>query len=283
MARTAATVLILWLCLPEVLLAGMVLEAGEIDSSKVRVGAFAEVVYGKGARDTVSGQWEKLDTASGYIKAVDAESLTLALKEGLGKKRIAFARIQTLLLAASSRDMAKLKKATGVELSFARIDDRNWRIYRKLISGALVGAGAGLAVASLVIARTDANGQEDELFGFYIGIKAAIYGGIAYVVGVPVGASRVDPHDRVIASLAGSLIGGGVAYGLTKRQRNLWPSVLICPPVGPLRCPSFYESLPRPAVSPSAWRLVPTGASPRSPRFDSEPADRCLTRQLRTC
>ena len=232
MARTAATVLILWLCLPEVLLAGMVLEAGEIDSSKVRVGAFAEVVYGKGARDTVSGQWEKLDTASGYIKAVDAESLTLALKEGLGKKRIAFARIQTLLLAASSRDMAKLKKATGVELSFARIDDRNWRIYRKLISGALVGAGAGLAVASLVIARTDANGQEDELFGFYIGIKAAIYGGIAYVVGVPVGASRVDPHDRVIASLAGSLIGGGVAYGLTKRQRNLWPSVLICPPVG---------------------------------------------------
>ena len=63
--------------------------AGEIDSSKVRVGVFAEVVYGKGARDPVSGDWEKLGRVSGYIKAVDAESLTLALRQGFGKKRIA--------------------------------------------------------------------------------------------------------------------------------------------------------------------------------------------------
>ncbi len=95
----------------------VVLEAGEIDSSKVRVGAFAEVVYGKGEQDPFSGQWEKLYTASGYIKAVDAEGLTLG--RGLWKERIAFARIQKLLLAASSRDMAKLKKATGVELPLA--------------------------------------------------------------------------------------------------------------------------------------------------------------------
>ena len=117
MARSAATVLILWLCLPEALQAGVVLEAGEIDSGKVRVGAFAEVVYGKGEQDPFSGQWEKLYTASGYIKAVDAEGLTLG--RGLWKERITFARIQKLLLAASSRDMAKLKKATGVELPLA--------------------------------------------------------------------------------------------------------------------------------------------------------------------
>ena len=208
MARSAATVLILWLCLPEVLLARVVLEAGEIDSGKVRVGVFAEVVYGKGTRDPVSGQWEKLTTASGYIKAVDAErltialgegalkeqiafariqkliiaepsrvvleageidsgkvrvgafaevvygkgkrdpvsgeweklarvsgyikavdaeSLTLALRQGLGKKRIAFARIQKLLLAKSSRDMERLRVTTDVELPIARTDAGSWR------------------------------------------------------------------------------------------------------------------------------------------------------------
>ncbi len=225
MARMAVIVLILGICLPEALQAGVVLEAGEIDSSKVRVGVFAEVVYGKGKRDPVSGEWEKLETASGYIKAVDAKSLTLALKEGLGKKRIAFARIQTLLLAASSRDMAKLKKATGVELSFARIDDRNWRIHRKLGAGALVGAG-------FVLLWDKANPQEGDLVGFAVAASAAIFGGIGYVIGVPVGVSRVDPHDRFIASLAGSLIGGGVGYHITRQEYKLWPSCLIFPLVG---------------------------------------------------
>ena len=125
MARSAATVLILWLCLPEALQAGVVLEAGEIDSSKVRVGAFAEVVYGKGARDPVSGKWEKLGRARGYIKAVDAEGLTLGGR--FRKKRIAFAHIQKLLLAKSSREMARLRVTTDMELPFARTDARSWR------------------------------------------------------------------------------------------------------------------------------------------------------------
>ena len=109
MARVAVIVLILGVCLPEVLPARVVLEAGEIDSGKVRVGVFAEVVYGKGKRDPVSGRWEKLDTASGYIKAVDAEHLTIVLRQGFGKKRIAFARIQKLILAESRREMGRLK------------------------------------------------------------------------------------------------------------------------------------------------------------------------------
>ena len=121
MARMAVIVLILGVCLPEALLAGVVLEGGEIDSGKVRVGAFAEVVYRKGKRDPVLGLWEKLVTARGYIKAVDAEGLTLG--GSFRKERIAFARIQMLLLAKSSREMAKLRKTTDMELPFAR----SWR------------------------------------------------------------------------------------------------------------------------------------------------------------
>ena len=124
MARIAVIVLILGVCLPEILLARMVLKAGEIDSGKVRVGIFAEVVYGKGARDPVSGQWEKLVTARGYIKAVDAEGLTLGGR--FRKKRIEFLRIQKLLLAKSSREMARLRRAIDMELPFASTDAESW-------------------------------------------------------------------------------------------------------------------------------------------------------------
>ena len=71
---------------PQALIAGEVLQTGEIDSSKVEVGAYAEVIYGKGEKVQVSGKWEKLDTVQGYIKAVDAESLTIGRRflEGSG-------------------------------------------------------------------------------------------------------------------------------------------------------------------------------------------------------
>ena len=61
MARIAVIVLILGVCLPEVLLARVVLEAGEIDSGKVRVGVFAEVVYGKGEAGSGLGAVGEVD------------------------------------------------------------------------------------------------------------------------------------------------------------------------------------------------------------------------------
>lgn len=48
MARIAAIVLVLGMCMPETLLAWVIFEAGEIDSSLVKPGAFVEVIYGKG-------------------------------------------------------------------------------------------------------------------------------------------------------------------------------------------------------------------------------------------
>ena len=66
MTHLTTIVLILGLCLPQALIAGEVLEAGEIDSSKVKVGAYAEIIYGTGEQDQVSGKWEKLDSVQGY-------------------------------------------------------------------------------------------------------------------------------------------------------------------------------------------------------------------------
>ena len=81
-------------------------EAGEIDSSTVKSGAFVEVVYGKGERDPVSGEWERLDTARGYIQAIDAERLVIG--ERFWKKEIELERIQKLTIPDTDREMGSV-------------------------------------------------------------------------------------------------------------------------------------------------------------------------------
>ncbi|MCY3868961.1 MAG: hypothetical protein OXG87_05340 [Gemmatimonadetes bacterium] len=121
MARIATIVLVLSVFLPQALLAGVVLKAGKIDSSNVEVGAYAEVIYGTGKRDQVSGKWEKLDTVEGYIKAVDQESLTIG--RGFWKEQITFERIQKLILAESYREIDRLKETTD-SLSVRKVNRR---------------------------------------------------------------------------------------------------------------------------------------------------------------
>ena len=151
MVRIATIILILSMCRPATLMAGIVLQAGEIDSSKVEVGAYAEVSYGTGERDTVSGVWEKLDTARGYVKAVDAESLTL--ERGF-RKQIAFERIQKLILAESSLEMDRLKKTTDILL---KKENKPRRIAGKLAGGVLGGVLGGIAggAAAMSIGNCD--------------------------------------------------------------------------------------------------------------------------------
>ena len=55
--------------------AEVALEAGEIDSSPVEMGAFVVVVYGREEQHPLSGTRARLDTARGYIKAVDQRRL----------------------------------------------------------------------------------------------------------------------------------------------------------------------------------------------------------------
>ena len=119
MVRIAAIILVLFM--PETILAGMILGAGEIDSSKVKVGVYAEVIYGTGERNPVSGKWEKLDTVEGYIKAVDQESLTIG--RGFWKEQITFERIQKLILAESYREIDRLKETTD-SLSVRKVNRR---------------------------------------------------------------------------------------------------------------------------------------------------------------
>ena len=228
MTHIAAIVLILGLCLPQTLLAGVVLQAGEIDSSKVKVGAYAEVIYGTG---------EKLSTARGYIQAVDAESLTIS--QGLGK-RIAFERIQQLILAESSFEMDRLKKTT--DILFVRKENKPRRIVGKLAGGVLGGTLIGLAVGSAAEKAGDCTGTFCGVGNF------VIVGWIGYLVGVPVGMSFFDPYDQFKYSLAGSLIGGAASLviftDVELAEEKLWPALFIGPLVGATIMSEFFRKPP---------------------------------------
>jgi len=213
---------------PQALIAGVVLEAGEIDSSQVKLGAYAEVIYGTGERDQVSGKWKKLDSAQGYIKAVDAESLTIG--RGLWKEQIAFKRIQKLIMAASNREMDRLKETTDT-LS-AKKENGKSRMIKKLGCGALAGFLSGIVGTGIAAAMGDCRSENMAC----LVAPFAIGGGIGWVVGVPVGVSLCDPHDQFKYSLAGSLIGSTVSLAVIKMDEktaeDLWPALVICPLIG---------------------------------------------------
>lgn len=117
-ARVAAIVLMLGWIMPESLRAGAVLEAGEIDSSTVKLGAFAVVIYGQGERQPVSeDNQERLVTARGYIQALDWEQgwLILAVDRDGWQERIAFDRIQRLVLIGPHPQRSASRDRTQAE------------------------------------------------------------------------------------------------------------------------------------------------------------------------
>lgn len=151
-------------------MAGVILEAGEIDSNKVKVGVYAEVIYGMGEQDQVSGKWEKLGTAQGYIKAVDQESLTIG--RGLWKEQIAFQRIQKLIMAASGREIDRLKETTNTPS--VRKENANLRMTKKLGCGALTGFLSGIVGTGIAAAMDDCHSQSKDIGCLILLVGAAI-------------------------------------------------------------------------------------------------------------
>ena len=218
----------------ETIRAQVVLEAGEIDSSTVEVGAFAVVVYGQRKPHPILKGWEKLVTTRGYVQAVDAEALTLALERNGRPQRIALERIQRLTLVGSpvqrwaNRDSTQVASGRTVrwlgetpDTLSVRTDGMGFgkRIAVKLIFGSFLGSASGLGLGNAL--DSDCTGCLDlgGVFGFFIG----------YTVGTAAGVSLVDSHDKFIASLLGSMVGVAGGYSLSEKTGDFWPFVVSSP------------------------------------------------------
>lgn len=160
---------------------GVVLEAGRIDSSTVEVGALAVVVYGQGERHPTSGTWAKLDTVRGYIAVPNS----------------------TLVEMARGGD-----RGTGMWIE----KNKNKRVARKLMSGTIMGSFVGLVGGMVAFSSADKDCPDADNSGEFLvlgcGVGEAIaLGSLGYTVGVAIGVSRVDPYDRFIPTLIGSVVG----------------------------------------------------------------------------
>ena len=230
--------------------ADAILAGGEINSSTVAVGAFVVVVYGQGEQHPTSGEWAKLDTARGYIKAVNQRRLIVGLEPDGWSKWIALEHTQSLVLVgspspdaiarANALATASIKSAT-VTTPFLRSGTRDdtkgsgKRIAFKLVSGTLSGIGVSLG-GLFLSSGAGVRGWGPIIWSVLIG----------YPVGSAIGVSLVDPHDRFIHSLIGSLLGVVVAASATS-DINL----LVFPPICATLASEMYRTPPKPAVSPS--------------------------------
>ncbi len=168
MIHLTAIVLILGLCLPQILMAGVILQDGEIDRLK-----------------------EKTDTLS-------------------------------------------VKK-----------ENKSRRIVGKLAGGVLGGVLFSLVGGVAGGAISDCS-TEDPYCKLEYGTPGLLLG---YLVGVPIGMNRMDPHDHFTYSLAGSLIGGAVSLAVFKMVENetvekIWPALVVCPLVSTAIMSEFFRKPP---------------------------------------
>ena len=253
----------------EGLQARVVLEMGEIDSSTVEVGALAMVVYGRGERHPTSEAWAKLDTAKGYIKAVDQRRLIVGLEPDGWSKWIALERIQTLILVGSpswrrAADRVSTQGDEGIEIAA----DRTANIGELESSGkeliqaqadSVHAAGGFQATPDTISVKKDDRGgttrriKNKLLWGVVGGNVGVLPGGligafiddgccielgpligmgIGWVLGVPIGVNVEEPNDRFIHTLGGSI--GGLVTGvlLTMVDGTLAPSMIVAPIIG---------------------------------------------------
>ena len=248
----------------EALRAGVVLKADEIDSSTVAVGALAVVVYSQGEQHPTSGEWTKLDTARGYIKAINQRRLIVGLEPDGWSKWIALERIQALVLVGFPSPDAI---ARASELATAAIEAETVTVpFQRSGTRDSTQAGSGRAIGQLTEMPKESSVRTDDMGGHkriafklfsgaFAGSASAFLGGtigaefescpegdcpfneaaiggavIGCIAGTALGVSNIDPHDRFFFPLLGSLLGFGTGIWLTSASYGeLWPSLFVGP------------------------------------------------------
>ena len=142
------------------------------------------------------------------------------------------------------------------------------RVSGKLLRG-VVGGYAFLWAGTLIGAGIDGyygkcrglfptNEQHDSEDGLCLDIGAFIGASTGWALGVPIGVSVLEPNDRFIHTLGGSL-GGFVTCGLFTMVSGgaLWPSMIVAPIIGATLASEWsrYAQLSRKPPEPRRFSL----------------------------
>ena len=184
---------------PQAVIAGEVLQASEIDSSKVEVGAYVEVIYYKG---------EKLSTASGYIKAIESKTLTIG--RGLWKEQIVFERIQKLIAKAD---------AAPDTVQTSHVDKSNVDLYfGESLLGFLGGHVVGWSGFVCVALTTQTLSLDSFIIGSMFGVAGGVY--------LP---QRSKRFKSFVGALSGSVLAGSLYWKLLGEDLAKKDLILVVP------------------------------------------------------
>ncbi len=192
----------------KVLRTGVVLEAGEIDSSTVAVGALVVAIHGQGERHPVSGEWGHLVTVKGYVQAVDAGTLTLSRTRDGRPERIALEHIQTLVLVEAPSQDEPADFLAAKEMHRPLLSYRGYRLLAKVAAG----AGSGIVFAGMAIGVLDLTWENRTA---HDGIGVLLYSvAIGCSVGFPLGVTSVDGYDSLPGTLLAGVIPAAAGVGM---------------------------------------------------------------------
>ena len=188
------------------------------------MGASVTIVYGLGLRDPLSGAWPGLARAKGTIQAVNGERLLLALEGRDSVQRIDLERIQGLDLVEAPASGGAMEVVDTAAVKFARPRVEGAEPRRRAVGKLIAGMIGGLAGGFLGAHAGEGLDAEDGLEGGLLGLATG------YTVGTACGVSILDPHDRFISAVAGSVAGLHLGGSISYASDNPW-ALIVGPPV----------------------------------------------------
>ena len=195
---------------------------GQFDFSKKEW--YAHVVYTskEGYKRTAIGQIIKQDTDHIVIRVQESGGLKI-------RKTIAYTDIDALVVAQYLRDIEALRRDE-------RKGDIKTRptVARKIGNGLLTGGLSAIpgGITGFVIGNIAANNCEGYLCGFEVLAYTGLGLAIGYAIGVPIGVSRIDPHDQFLNTMLGSFLGAGAGIAITSTNNEFVMSLVIFPLIG---------------------------------------------------
>ncbi len=208
MARLIAIVLILGMYRPDTLLAENTAPSEVIAGVERYIGERArKVVVAKGRYVGVTYRKDdgEIETVEGFVSAMDETGLTI--RRGIEKKKIPLNGIDVLIVCDHPTQLQRARYIMGKESRQKGLFNKDMGVVGKLTVGILAGISMG-SLAGYGAGRSVDEGENDSPFDS--GFGAFLLGASAgYIIGCPLGMSAVDPDDRFLNTLAGSLLGAG--------------------------------------------------------------------------
>ena len=189
----------------------------------VAKGRYVGVTYRKGDGTT--------ETVEGFVRAIDETEL--AIRRGIWQKKIPLNEIDVLIVCEHPSQLQRARYIMGKGNRQRGLFNRDAGVARKLTVGILAGIGLGSLAGTGAVLPMDKCESGETFCGwgkvgvFMIGASAG------YIIGCPLGMSAVDPDDRFLNTLAGSLLGAGVGVLIgSVTSRNVGASFIFASPIG---------------------------------------------------